>query len=217
MCARLTYTYPLPTAITLKQTWFPGVHTNIGGGYPDQALADLTLSWMIDLCLPYLSFDLSYITSELDLSHHPWKIKSKNRMEHKDGAPDRDWKGWGCGKWYDSYKKGQTWSWKYRTPGAYVSETEGEKGRTNETIHACVKARWDALKPSWRPKALEGFEPRDEGGVVEWVKKDRRGKEVLVIEEEAFQKQEPVKPDFSAEWMLRYAPVTPAPSAQASK
>lgn len=173
---------------------------------------------MIDLCLPFLSFDLSYITSELDLSHHPWKIKSKNRVEHKDGPPDDEWKGWGCGKWYDSYKKGQTWSWKYRTPGAYVDAKEGEKGGTNETIHACVKARWDGLKPSWRPKALEGFEPREvDGGVVEWVKKDRRGKEVLVITEEAFRKEEPVKPDFSAEWMLRYAPVTPKPPAQASK
>ena len=29
---------------TLKQTWFPGVHSGIGGGYPDTSIADVTLA-----------------------------------------------------------------------------------------------------------------------------------------------------------------------------
>ncbi len=32
---------------TMEQVWFPGVHTNIGGGYPDYSLSDITLEWMI--------------------------------------------------------------------------------------------------------------------------------------------------------------------------
>lgn len=32
----------------LEQRWFAGVHSNVGGGYPDEELADITLRWMIE-------------------------------------------------------------------------------------------------------------------------------------------------------------------------
>ena len=32
----------------LEQAWFPGVHSNVGGGYPDSSLSDIALRWMID-------------------------------------------------------------------------------------------------------------------------------------------------------------------------
>jgi hypothetical protein len=31
---------------TVSQTWFPGVHSNIGGGYPDAELSNISLLWM---------------------------------------------------------------------------------------------------------------------------------------------------------------------------
>jgi len=31
----------------IKQVWFPGVHTDIGGGYSESELSDLTLEWML--------------------------------------------------------------------------------------------------------------------------------------------------------------------------
>ena len=32
-----------------KQVWFPGVHSDVGGGYPESesGLADLALDWML--------------------------------------------------------------------------------------------------------------------------------------------------------------------------
>lgn len=33
---------------TIKQYWFAGVHSDVGGGYKDRALADITLEWMVD-------------------------------------------------------------------------------------------------------------------------------------------------------------------------
>ena len=33
---------------TVEQVWFAGVHSDVGGGYPDTGLADITLEWMID-------------------------------------------------------------------------------------------------------------------------------------------------------------------------
>jgi uncharacterized protein (DUF2235 family) len=33
---------------SVEQVWFPGVHSDVGGGYPDVALSDIALTWMID-------------------------------------------------------------------------------------------------------------------------------------------------------------------------
>ena len=33
---------------TIKQIWFPGVHANVGGGYPDDSLSYLALNWILD-------------------------------------------------------------------------------------------------------------------------------------------------------------------------
>jgi uncharacterized protein (DUF2235 family) len=32
----------------LEQAWFSGVHSNVGGGYPDASLSDVALHWMVD-------------------------------------------------------------------------------------------------------------------------------------------------------------------------
>lgn len=32
----------------IEQVWFCGVHSNIGGGYPNAGLSDVTLDWMLD-------------------------------------------------------------------------------------------------------------------------------------------------------------------------
>jgi len=33
---------------TVSQVWFCGMHTDVGGGYPEQQLSDITLEWMTD-------------------------------------------------------------------------------------------------------------------------------------------------------------------------
>ena len=37
---------PLPGQ-TIEQVWFAGVHGDVGGGYPETGLSDITLSWMM--------------------------------------------------------------------------------------------------------------------------------------------------------------------------
>lgn len=32
----------------LEQRWFPGVHSNVGGGYPDTGLSDIALKWLME-------------------------------------------------------------------------------------------------------------------------------------------------------------------------
>lgn len=41
------WTEPAAPGQTLRQRWFAGVHSNIGGGYVDDGLANLALGWMI--------------------------------------------------------------------------------------------------------------------------------------------------------------------------
>jgi uncharacterized protein (DUF2235 family) len=39
---------PDATGQTLQQVWFAGVHSDVGGGYPDRSLADVPLVWMTE-------------------------------------------------------------------------------------------------------------------------------------------------------------------------
>ena len=35
-------------ATVVEQAWFPGVHSDVGGGYAETGLSDITLQWMMD-------------------------------------------------------------------------------------------------------------------------------------------------------------------------
>ena len=46
-----------------EQKWFPGVHSNVGGGYPNTGLSDLALQWMVDKAKQHgLNLDLGKIS-----------------------------------------------------------------------------------------------------------------------------------------------------------
>lgn len=38
--------HPLADGQQVEQLWFSGVHSDIGGGYPERGLADITMAWM---------------------------------------------------------------------------------------------------------------------------------------------------------------------------
>jgi uncharacterized protein (DUF2235 family) len=42
------WTTPSSPTQTVEQVWFAGVHCDVGGGYPEEGLSDITLSWMMD-------------------------------------------------------------------------------------------------------------------------------------------------------------------------
>jgi hypothetical protein len=39
---------PATGQVPRRQVWFPGVHSDVGGGYEDRQLADITLRWMVE-------------------------------------------------------------------------------------------------------------------------------------------------------------------------
>jgi len=62
--AALWHRQPGVTNQVLEQVWFAGVHSDIGGGYPEPSLSDISLGWMADKARGCsLAFD--------DLNLHP--------------------------------------------------------------------------------------------------------------------------------------------------
>ena len=57
----------------LLQVWFPGVHANVGGGYPDDTLAQVPLCWMIEEA------------TEKGLRFMPWVVKGYTALEAPTG------------------------------------------------------------------------------------------------------------------------------------
>ena len=45
--------------VRVTEVWFPGVHSDIGGGYWNDGLSDLTLAFMVDRCREALGGDLA--------------------------------------------------------------------------------------------------------------------------------------------------------------
>lgn len=147
----------------LKQVWFPGVHANVGGGYDDQELSNITLAWMMSRLEPFLDFRPDFLVSQLDLV----------RQHYKDTDQRPRW--WSFGQIYRSLKGPFVLAGtKTRTPGNYYRVDPGT-GRTttkrlkntNEYIHASVRARVGLRGPGiedrgeYNPRALEdwNFEP----------------------------------------------------------
>ncbi|KAL2356922.1 hypothetical protein BJ546DRAFT_837577 [Cryomyces antarcticus] len=147
---------PRGTRTNLKQVWFPGSHSNIGGGYADTAMSDITLAWMMDQLSgggpeaqkrdgfsweDWIKFEDGYI-GEQYVANQAWyddEMGGKRRV-------------WSTGTIYNSSAfpfnlfgfSGTT-----RSPGLY-HRTDYDTGKidpdtlledTNEYIHASVRER----------------------------------------------------------------------------
>ena len=66
----------------LRQVWFPGVHSNIGGGYADQEIANITLAWMMSQLQAMIDFQPDYIIQEFE---------SNGKYYEKKGQDVRPW------------------------------------------------------------------------------------------------------------------------------
>jgi uncharacterized protein (DUF2235 family) len=63
----------------MQQVWFPGVHSNVGGGYPDQGLSDVTLAWMVNNAKKAgLGFEKKYLEDHLKPNVAGTLYNSKN-------------------------------------------------------------------------------------------------------------------------------------------
>ena len=128
---------PKNSRTNLTQVWFPGVHSNVGGGYPDTDISDITLAWMISRLEPFIDFRQDYIIQQGNLNRQYYK---QTRQRPRP---------WSFGLIPDSQKGLYNLSGsKTRTPGNYFRvdpytgrQTERRLRQTNEYIHASVRSR----------------------------------------------------------------------------
>ncbi|KAL9101545.1 MAG: hypothetical protein Q9163_003200 [Psora crenata] len=121
----------------LRQVWFPGVHSNIGGGYADQGQANITLAWMMAQVQSFIDFKPDYILDQYDMT-----------LDHYENT-EQNPRPWSFGKIYRSFTGiyilgGRT----TRTPGDYfvidshtILETSTPLRETMEYVHPSVRTR----------------------------------------------------------------------------
>ena len=97
----------------LKQVWFAGVHSNVGGGYKEHGLSDVTMAWMASEIDPLLALDFDYLKGRRDLRSN-----------------------WSLGRITDSADG----IWKGR-PTTTRTPLAENRGGTNESVHASVLER----------------------------------------------------------------------------
>ncbi|KAG1730061.1 hypothetical protein EDB19DRAFT_1390495 [Suillus lakei] len=57
---------------TLKQVWFPGAHSDVGGGYERRELQDIALFWMTGEIKSFIDIDLEFLRSTRQQDPEPW-------------------------------------------------------------------------------------------------------------------------------------------------
>jgi len=193
----------------LKQTWFPGVHTSIGGGYKDTSISDITLAWMITQLSAHLSFDPKYVAVQ----------REQNERFYESRQPPVPVRSWAMGliKRSDGGLLNTLMGRGARTPGEYRAidpdtgaVTAHKLIKTCEFIHPSVRYRRDQHgtgiskdqkdyvgSGSYQPLALEGFayaaagsiEASEVGGkgwkeYAKWYVKRPSGEVTYIVEDQ---------------------------------
>ena len=166
----------------LKQVWFAGAHSNVGGSYADQGMADIALVWMMDQlaghtrpaekdyqALDWIQFDDNYIKNFNRLQVEQYQQSEKPAPSHR---------GWAKGRVYDSLTFPQSLAGqRVRAPGRYCRAnyatgdlTTELMHNTHEYVHASVRYRIDIggspLESNWDkafPRGLS-FQP-----YIQWL------------------------------------------------
>ncbi|KAL8672650.1 MAG: hypothetical protein Q9168_002891 [Polycauliona sp. 1 TL-2023] len=174
---------PQGNMTNLRQVWFPGDHSNIGGGHPDQGMANITLAWMMSQLTPFIDFDSDYVLDVYD--------ETKLHYKETDQKP----RPWSFGKIYNYLKgiyllDGAT----IRTPGMYCridpntgQPTSKPLRQTNEYIHPSARTRLELDGPgkedrgAYEGKALDPYKLKYEDNPTNstrplalWVSRSKR-------------------------------------------
>jgi hypothetical protein len=122
---------------TVEQTWFCGAHSDVGGGYAESGLSDISLSWMLDRAL-----DAGLKMDRLAISAFPLRLNpltelhdSKTGLYRLTAGIDRPI-GVAAGT---------------STAGAATEQPD-----PTQSVHPSVRDRWDKI-PAYRPAALREF------------------------------------------------------------
>ena len=118
----------------VEQAWFPGVHGNVGGGYPDNSLSDIALRWMIE------------------------RVTERCGLEVDQRFIDRITKPSPIGELYDSMNLGyQVLGELERQIDARAAANQRRGFYTWEYVHESAQLRLTELSSVYRPTNLEAY------------------------------------------------------------
>ncbi|KAJ0337171.1 hypothetical protein COL922a_007063 [Colletotrichum nupharicola] len=134
------------TTTHLRQVWFPGSHSNVGGGFEDQQIATIALAWMADqlasVGVEFSTPEMKRIFYTLDPSveAREWGKGRISSPSATTAIPDKAYNA----LWYpwQTVTGGNTVAGT-RTPGSYMED--GRKDviqEPNELIHPSVRIRY---------------------------------------------------------------------------
>jgi Uncharacterized alpha/beta hydrolase domain (DUF2235) len=121
----------------VEQTWFAGVHCNVGGGYPDSGLSDEALIWMIARMQPLtgLAFD-------------PVAVKAATRGANVNGEIYDSSKGWIVDETFPHYRV--VLSPDAIEHGAFFNTANPDQEHINERVH------WSVIRKLGQPCIMLG-------------------------------------------------------------
>lgn len=112
----------------MKQVWFSGMHTDVGGGYPEQELSDIALEWMRQMAVKH----------GLEIhSHHNIKVNADADGLMHDSR----------GRWLTRLYRREVRSWPTKTHG---------KPRIHESVQMRTLNRHNAKDTPYKPWILDG-------------------------------------------------------------
>ncbi|QRW01329.1 hypothetical protein RhiLY_00326 [Ceratobasidium sp. AG-Ba] len=83
---RCTPFKPEDTEKRLVQVWFPGVHRDVGGGYPEHQIADLSLLWMAgELEELGVKIDKEYLNTRLSSGAETLEVHHEQSLDPRNG------------------------------------------------------------------------------------------------------------------------------------
>ena len=127
------WTYKPKPGQTVEQVWFCGVHSDIGGGYPESGLSDIALGWMMGK-----AHGAGLVFDEPAMAAHPLREDARAAMhDSKTGV----------------YRLSAGID---RSIGQASDGGDAGAGDPTQSVHESVTARWDA-DSTYRPDNLRQY------------------------------------------------------------
>ena len=123
---------------TVEQVWFCGVHSDVGGGYPECGLSDIALNWMIGKARGVgLAFD------EVAMQAHP--LQSNPQAERHNSKT-------GLYRLTAGIDRAIGWA----IENLEEFDSTAKRDDPTQSVHDSVRTRWDN-DPEYRPPALRDY------------------------------------------------------------